>query len=326
MKASVRAFFKKIIDYAGLFPPANLSLDTSLHKYRDYRNSEHDWMLSRYIIPASRLEELKAYDEKLFGQAPPYDFSVLGAGTETAASYFENLERMVEQIRKFHSVHGSHVTSRILEVKLPREVVLSHDKDLLMEVFEETMARLNDTDEAPPAVFFEAYLEESWKKDIQHVLKMIHRYNSGQPEESATALGFKLRCGGTEASMFPTVEQLTYILNLVKDNRVPLKCTAGLHHPVRHYADSVKTKMHGFLNVFGGAMLHYEHNLSENELLQIIREEDHDHFSFTEDAFEWKDKAISVDRIQELRQHALISFGSCSFKEPREDLQEWGLL
>jgi hypothetical protein len=126
--------------------------------------------------------------------------------------------------------------------------------------------------------------------------------------------------------MFPSVEQVAFTLNAAREHNVAVKCTAGLHHPLRHYADSVQTKMHGFLNVFGGAMLSYAYDLSIDKLSEIINDEDPENFSFDDEGFHWKDLHISTEDITELRDVALTSFGSCSFDEPREDLERLGLL
>ena len=46
-----------IIDYAGLFPPADLDLQTVVKNWASYLQSEDSWMLARLIIPAVQLEE-----------------------------------------------------------------------------------------------------------------------------------------------------------------------------------------------------------------------------------------------------------------------------
>ena len=91
MISSFNAFMAGIVDYAGLFPPADLSLDTSMQKYSAYRQSEDSWMLSKFIIPAGRLAELKPYREILFEEGDPFEFSVLGKGTETVSEFEEQL-------------------------------------------------------------------------------------------------------------------------------------------------------------------------------------------------------------------------------------------
>ncbi len=126
--------------------------------------------------------------------------------------------------------------------------------------------------------------------------------------------------------MFPSVEQVAFTLTKAREQNIAVKCTAGLHHPIRHYADSVQTKMHGFFNVFGGAILSYAHDFTAEQLEEILTEEDPDHFTFTDSGFQWKDIEVATEEIAQLREVALISFGSCSFNEPREDLRNLRLM
>lgn len=326
MKASFKAFMGGIIDYAGLFPPADLSLDTSLQKYSKYRKSDDAWMLSRYIIPAARLTELAPYQERLFAEDKPYAFSVLGKRTETISDYFEHLEQIVKSLEDFHLEHENRVTTDVLELKLPREAVFANDEALLTEIYTKTAEVIGAKKVFPKEVFFEGIFDKNWEKEIGLILEAMSSYNVEYKDETTIRAGFKLRCGGVEASMFPSVEQVAYCLNKVRESNLSLKCTAGLHHPIRHYDHTVKTKMHGFLNVFGGAMLGYAHDFIEQQMEEVIKEEDSEHFSFTETGFRWKDYEVSTQEIEELREVAVTSFGSCSFDEPREDLQKLGLL
>ena len=326
MKASFKAFMREIIDYAGLFPPADLSLDTSLHKYNKYRNSDDAWMLSRYIIPASRLVELKPYDETLFSEGPPFVFSVLGKRTETISDYREHLQEIAAALEQFHENYKGGVQTDVLEIKLPREAVFASDADLLADIYEETARHFGNVDVFPRDIFFEGVFDKNWEKEIGIILESMNDYNGGSSSDNTIRTGFKLRCGGVEASMFPSIEQVAFTLSKVREQDVALKCTAGLHHPIRHYDHSVNTKMHGFFNVFGGAMLGYAHDFSDEQMQEVIKEEDSDHFSFTDTGFQWKGYEVTTEDIQELREVALISFGSCSFDEPREDLQKLDLL
>ena len=106
---------------------------------------------------------------------------------------------------------------------------------------------------------------------------------------------------------------------------VPIKFTAGLHHPVRLFHDSVQTKMHGFLNVLGAGVLALEHDWRQSEVIQMLDDEDAASLSFTEDFFAWRDWRISTEAIG-ARRELVTSFGSCSFDEPREDLRALKLL
>jgi hypothetical protein len=138
--------------------------------------------------------------------------------------------------------------------------------------------------------------------------------------------GFKLRCGGLEASAFPSVEQVAFTLCACRDAGVPLKCTAGLHHPVRRFDAGLGTHMHGFLNVFLAGVLGHARRLGEEQFRAILAEEAAEHFAFDEQGCRWRDFRVSIEEIRAARQNGIISFGSCSFDEPRDDLRAMGWL
>jgi len=53
-----RALLGRLIDHAALFPPASLPMPEALAEDRRARESEHAWMLGRFVCPASKLAEL----------------------------------------------------------------------------------------------------------------------------------------------------------------------------------------------------------------------------------------------------------------------------
>lgn len=327
MTESLKSFMKGIIDYAGLFPPARLPLDISIRNYAEYRKEEEAWMLSRFIIPWSQLKELKPYHENLFEDGTPFDFSVLDSATETVRKFHQVTDEIMDACNQFHETHGSRVTTEILETKLPTEAAFSCDIDLLKNLFDDTAGKLDEFEYAPQCIFYETFFEENWKKDVESAFEAIALHNeSASNQENYRYAGFKLRGGGVEADMFPGIEQVAFALNRAREYGVALKCTAGLHHPVRLFDESVQTRMHGFFNVFGGAMFAYAHHLNEDELQEILKEEDPERFIFTGESFSWNDYSVTTGQIEQLRKTAVISFGSCSFDEPREDLKKLGLL
>ncbi len=54
---SLGALLENLIDYAGLYPPAALSLPDVLERYETYRASPEAWMLNRLVLPAAKLAE-----------------------------------------------------------------------------------------------------------------------------------------------------------------------------------------------------------------------------------------------------------------------------
>ncbi len=84
--------------------------------------------------------------------------------------------------------------------------------------------------------------------------------------------------------------------------------------------------MNGFLNVFLAAGF-----LQQRFKLKLIREllmdKREDNFLFNEDGVLWRQKYfISTSQLKNLRSRGAISFGSCSFVEPIDDLKEIGIL
>ena len=55
---SLQTLLAGLIDYAGLFPPASLSMEQALANYARYREGEHAWMLGRFVVPAARASEV----------------------------------------------------------------------------------------------------------------------------------------------------------------------------------------------------------------------------------------------------------------------------
>jgi hypothetical protein len=151
---------------------------------------------------------------------------------------------------------------------------------------------------------------------------LLAEFNS---DADSPTFGYKLRTGGVTADAFPTSMQIAKALVTPATHQLPLKFTAGLHHPLRQYREEVETKMHGFLNVLGAAVLAAEHRWDANQTAIMLDEENADSFSFTDDFFAWREWRIDTKRLQ-YRRRFVMSFGSCSFDEPRDDLRALNLL
>jgi hypothetical protein len=80
--------------------------------------------------------------------------------------------------------------------------------------------------------------------------------------------------------------------------------------------------MYGFLNIFVAGMLAAVKGLDARGIEEILTDENSKSFSFSKDRLAWRDASITSKEIQQLRKEALLSFGSCSFDEPRDELME----
>lgn len=295
MDEAFQAFMEELIDYAGLFPPARLDLDEALGNYMRHREEHASWMLGRFIVPAVRLKELLPYGDELFiSSSEPFPFSIIVGG---GASDFD-------QIRSFNERFGSAVSVEALETLIPLE---AKPYDYL--------ARLLDAAPKGSKLFAESL-------DFDTVIPAIAKLNRDAPRNAA----FKVRCGGLKPEAFPPPERIASIIALCRDEGVPLKCTAGLHHPVRLYSETFQTMMHGFLNIFGAGILAYTLRWSHEEILACLLDEEGADFSFHDAHFVWKEHAVPADAVRKTRAGLMTGFGSCSFDEPREDLKALGLL
>jgi hypothetical protein len=55
---SAEALFTGLIDYAGLFPPAALSMSDAVRNYDAYRRGEYAWILGRFVVPVAKMSEV----------------------------------------------------------------------------------------------------------------------------------------------------------------------------------------------------------------------------------------------------------------------------
>jgi hypothetical protein len=60
-----KALLGRLFDHAALFPPASMSMPDALAEDRRARESEHAWLLGRFVCSASRLTELGGEDRAL---------------------------------------------------------------------------------------------------------------------------------------------------------------------------------------------------------------------------------------------------------------------
>jgi hypothetical protein len=122
-------------------------------------------------------------------------------------------------------------------------------------------------------------------------------------------------------------------LRTASERRLAFKATAGLHHPLRamqrltYKRDSPQAVMHGFLNVFCAAVLLWHEPDLRQEAAWMLDERDADAITMDE-AMTWHNSGVTLtaEQIRVAREQFCISFGSCSFAEPIEDLRKLGWL
>lgn len=301
--ASLRALLAHSIDYAGMFPPCSLALDTALRNQTDYVRSPDTWMLGAFVLSTEQFDATKQLLSQ-FDTQHPLRVAALGPKTASAEAFLDALEETDAAIRSLSRHNVDLISISHLEMFLP------HDVDVTS--LQEARSILGDL-----PVFWEAPPDRA-----EQTIALLAGFNS---DADLATFGYKLRTGGVTADAFPTSMQIAKALVTPATHQLPIKFTAGLHHPMRQYREEVQTKMHGFLNVLGAAVLAAEHRWNTSQTAIMLEDEIVDSFLFTDDFLAWREWRIDTKRLQ-YRRRFVVSFGSCSFDEPRDDLRALGFL
>lgn len=321
---SLQNLLNEGLDYAGVFPPAELSLRQALRNYSDYRDEPEAWMLSRFVLPVHQLTDLLPF-RRLFSQGTPYRFSVLGTGGQDSEIFLDALARDLDVLDRFDEEFGGRAQVDVMEVPLPPALVGCSQKDA-ESFFDEVHRRLVQAGTAKLDFFFEVPMQDALVDRLPALCAALSEHNSRQAVPPRSIMGLKLRCGGADPSDVPSPEDVASLIVAARDASIPFKATAGLHHPFRHYDDGLDTEMHGFINLFAATALAAEHQLNPGEVAPILREEMSNNFQFEKEGFSWRDLSVSLEGIRHARDHLALSFGSCSFEEPVDHLRDLDLL
>jgi hypothetical protein len=292
---SARTLLTSLIDYAGLFPPAARRMQEAVQRYTRHRQGPDQWALGRFVVPCSGLEE--------------FERSAASAGIETAGRPWllsalagpdlrSDINRIEEfNLRRAQAGDGFQATVDTVEVKVSTA-----------DEVEKVLG------EAPSETVF--YLEVPLNSVLDAVLTAVAR-GGGRA---------KIRTGGTTAPLFPEPSGISRFLYGCRAAGIPFKATAGLHHairgsyPVTYDPGSPRALMHGFLNVFLAAGF-VRQGMEPDMTTRLLLETDPSAFRFEEDGIFWRSHSITTSEIAGTRQDFAVSFGSCSFREPVQDLR-----
>lgn len=295
---SLRALLHGLIDYAGLFPPARLDMQAAVTNYANYRRSDRAWMLGRFVVPSSRLEEFEGAAAALLPKSrdvEPWTLALLG----------EDPVHDAEQIFAFNERHAKTAVGRAVIDTL----------EVRANSIEEVEQRVRS---APPGVA--VYVEVPIAADPGDLLAAL-----GNLDGRA-----KMRTGGISADAIPAVRDVARFIRAARDQGVPFKATAGLHHPLRgsypltYEPGAASGTMYGFLNIFLAALL-ADAGSGLREIEAILTETDPARFRFDESGIAWGGHHAPTEDVERLRSRVAISFGSCSFTEPADELEILGV-
>ena len=289
------ALLNGLIDYAGLFPPAGEDMQTAVENYAEYLGGGDRAALGRFIVPLARLTEFEDAATDLFPRernAKPWRVSVLVA---------DDVRSAADAIADFNARHSA---------KSRRGLGTIDVAELKASTLEEIANQQRDL-----PTTLTSYFEIPLTGDVPSLVKAIAEVKSRA----------KIRTGGLTPDAFPRAESIIDFMLACRAESVPFKATAGLHHPIRgeysltYEPGSPKGMMYGFVNVFLAAAL-VAAGASEDVALAALEETNSAAFEFHDDYLKWRDSRITSEQLAVTRAEAALSFGSCSFREPIDEL------
>lgn len=295
----MRALLRGAIDYAGLFPPASLDVATVAANYAQYRAGPDGWALGRLVIPVAKLDALAAVAAARAGtgtgagaagrdanDAVPWRLSAL-AGPDARGD--------AERIAAFNQAHGTWAIVDSVESRAGTvaEIMAMHGLFAGMLHFVEIPVTI----------------------DLAPVMRALR-------EIGAMA---KIRTGGVSAEAFPAARDVARFLRACADAEVAFKATAGLHHPLRgaysltYEPNAARGVMFGYLNVLLAAA-QARAGASVDALIATLEEAHHDFIGITGEEVRWEGGEATTAMVDDLRRRFALAFGSCSFREPLDEI------
>ncbi len=287
---ATRALLAGIVDYAGLFPPAQLELAAAVRAYAAARRGPHAWMLGRFVLPAARSDEFAA---ACLAEWQPLDgaweVSLLAADVPAAQAAIERLR----------AACGSRVAVASVEFGL-----------LAPAGLDAALARLR---ELPTEI--ETYFEMPLGAERGACLARL----------GVSGARAKIRTGGLHADAVPGAAELAGFLSDCARAELPFKATAGLHHACRaeyrltYAPDSPTAVMHGFANLAAAAALAFHAQADVATLERVLLAPD-PLARLGDDGLHYAGGRLDCAALAECRARFFRSFGSCSFDEPATEI------
>lgn len=318
---AIHALMSGLVDYAGLFPPAKLSMEKCVANYAKYAASNHAWMLGRFILPVSKIEEFrKAAKPHLAKQWSEEDD---GGGMWPISALIDgDLDEDLDSIFSFNAEHAEErnglAVIDAIEIKVPPT---------------------SETDAAPSLGFIEAALE-IMAEGVYPFFELPCVDKDGKVVDVRGAIaalsgadaGAKCRTGGITPDAIPSSRAVAEFIVACAQADVPFKATAGLHHAIRaeqpltYEPNCPRAVMHGFLNVFVAAAMVREYRIDAEAAAKILEETDARKFLITPESVTWGPGEVGIESLEQMREMFALSYGSCSFDEPVQELRGLGLI
>lgn len=269
-----RALFHSLFDDAAMFPPGNASVSDAVAEHRRHKHEWYSDMVGPLLVADKDVTEFLSH---LGGPDSPLHVGLIATGdpplARRALDLINNDERLI-----------------LTSVDLPPRFGVDGAASKIAEL------RTLVTEDVTGFVEVAAGDAKAWLDAI-----------------ASSPFAAKFRTGGLTADAFPSEVDLAERIVEAHRRRLPFKCTAGLHHAIRHTAPHTGFEHHGFLNILA-ATAAAEDEQSSEAIANILSQRDA------------STVAELITTIGQSTRRAFLSFGTCGISEPIGDLVELGIL
>lgn len=313
MTGSLRSLLHQSLDYAGLFPPASLSMAQATTIFAQGRDGRAAALVSRFVCPVARLNELATFAPTL---PAPVRVAAILRGGKSAGECLANLETELAGLTAKPGPGGG-VEVDTLEFRLPPDAI---EGPALRKLLAAILALLGRQPGTARQVFLEIAPSAALADQLGHVAESADKLREAVP----ISLGYKLRTGGSDAASVPSIPSVAASMAAAHSFGLPMKCTGGLHHPLRGKYLGMDHALHGFVNLLVAAALAHSRQTSAVELEQVLAEELPQAFVFGPETLQWGGLVLTSAELVAARNQLLVSFGSCFTDIPQAELRRLG--
>lgn len=292
-----------LFDYSGMFPPESKTFEAALYDCARFNSAlaRPDLVNISLVLQRQSIEALSEEVLRQQGFQSNRKVSVAYLGSDIV----DSTVTAIEEINFISRWNGQRANEEIPARIVSYEVkIADHEltRDALRPVVEATQKE-------EVLLCIEPNLATEWvDQTLQKSVAMLSGVRSAS---------LKIRGTGPTGIRTDTISR---VIEMVAEQNLHLKSTGGMHHPIlerERYGNDL-----GFLNFAVAVVLKrvLGKKLPVSELKECLENADPAGFSFV-DGIRWRNYQISMQELQSVKERFRMSIGSCSLREPDEDLQ-----
>lgn len=294
---------ERLFDYSGMFPPESKSLEDTLSESAHFGMTlTRPFLLNAGIVLT--IKDLSSLSDETLSRSNFVEETVLSIallGSELRQDDV-TLRAELELIERYN-VEGAE--SSVKKQIISYEIKIGDGSASLKAIIERNhplMTRIG-----VPISFEPDLSGDNWQETLRDTIDLI----------SLDPVLFGLKIRGTGPTAIGN-EKIAFVIAAVCDAKIHLKATGGLHHPLleEQYGNNL-----GFLGLTAALFLRHAigENFSIDAIMGCLCASEPSALEL-ETQLGWNDHLIPLEALRTVRSKYRFSIGSCSIKEPDEDL------